>query len=186
MMILITLKNSLLLGLLFIFTCGCTLASAATNEADMSTYLSKARTMPPPTTVKIRGDGHPVTDKLAGKVIRFHYEGVSKGEVYTITFKDGQNLFWQAEDGSGWSRENAYAAFEVRENVYYLTWVEPTERVTGTSLEYGGSWLVSLVLDLNKMIGINSQVKPLMNGTRVHNVSQARLSMKKINSNQSD
>lgn len=153
------------LGVFAILTCGSIVAQAT---EDLS-YLGE--NLKAPAVVLLLDDTHPVTDKLAGKVIELHYPKSQMG----VRFLDGKNLAWQSistPDREG--KATPYVAFEIAENIYYVTWVNPSSHGDSDTF-YDDNYLITIILDFNKMVLTESFMSPNKEGVTQLKVMQAKL-----------
>lgn len=106
----------------------------------------------------------PITDKLAGKTIRLQdHNGIGD----TATFLEGGRMRWFYNPVPGLLRENYYIAFEISENVFFVSFVDGVTEGEDSKL-YGGGWLIAFILDLNNMRSIDSFMEPDPSGIDKH------------------
>jgi len=161
-------KKAAALGVLAMLSCG---AIASDAPADLS-YLGEGLKAP---VVSVLMDGtHPITDKLAGKLIEIHYPKSQMG----VRFVDGSNLAWQSissPDRVG--KTTPYVAFEIAENIYYVTWVNPRSHGDSDTY-YDENYLITIILDFNTMALTESFMSPNKDGVTQLKVMQAKLVVK--------
>ena len=144
----------------FLISAGTTSLQADNTSHDMS-YLGEGLKSPP--VVKLMDNTHPLTQDLIGKEYHFNYETNDTELVAVAYFVDEQNLEWWAEtDPEKLVRKAKYAAFKIRENIYYVTWVDPKD-TAGTQdpkVWYDENYIVAFVLDLENMVATDSYMRP--------------------------
>lgn len=128
--------------------------------------------------ISLLDDGHPVTDKLVGKAITLNFEGVN--EILEGYFVDQKTISWNFGTGANKDTEftNPYVAFEIAENVFFLTWAEAAATSRNSTTLHEGTWHVTFILDLNKMLVTDSYINPDDNGASEFNLAQGRVSIK--------
>ena len=117
--------------------------------------------------------GHPETSDLDGKKIRYHY---ASGVIYDHHYQNGK-ITWTGVAGphEGYSQTEKYAAFEVAQKIYFLTWYERETRPSAASENQKDGYNVAIVLDLNKMVATASYNEPLGGGGQKWILDKARL-----------
>ena len=148
------------------------MTSNLTNNEDQS-YLGEHLSVLP--VIQLLDNTHPLTDKLVGKVTHFYYEDY----ILAAHFVDERNMSWWFGSGAnkGTTLENPYAAFEIADNIYFVTWVEAATPAHNTPELHKGDWLVSIVLDLNKMVATDAYMNPDEEGRSVFHLAQARVTI---------
>ena len=154
-------KVTLVALLLFLITVFPVLIQADNTSEDMS-YLGEGLKAPP--VVRLMDNTHPVTRDLIGKEYHFNYETNDTELVAVAYFVDEQNMEWWAEtDPDKLTRKVKYAAFKIRDKLYYVTWVDPkdmAETAQDTKVWYDENYIVAFVLDLEKMVATDSYMRP--------------------------
>ena len=91
--------------------------------------------------------GHPETDDLDGKKIRYHYES---GLTYDQAYQKG-TITWTGVDVPhvGYSQNEKKAVYKVADNTYFLTWFEKETRPSATGENRSEGFTIAIVLDLN-------------------------------------
>ena len=144
--------------------------------------LHKPGRMSSPLEIGLMKDGHPVTDRIAGKTLSFHFDELY-GQVLTGHFMDDKYIMWSPEWGPNTDTPltSPYVAFEITEDVIFVTWQEPTAMTRTTSVEYEGNWMVAFVLDMSTMKATDAYQAPGDgDGEPVFFVTQSNVTMKDV------
>ena len=106
--------------------------------------------------------GHPETDDLDGKKIRFHYES---GLTYDQAYQK-KTITWTGIDGPhvGYSQTERKAVYKISDNIYFLTWFEKETRPSATGENRSEGFTIGIVLDLNRMAATASYNEPVEGG----------------------
>lgn len=110
----------------------------------------------------IKNVGHPETEDLDGKKIRYHYES---GLTYDQEYQKG-TITWTGVDGPhiGYSQTEKKSVHKIADNIYFITWFEKETRPSSTSEDRSEGFIISIVADLNKMIATASYNEPVEEG----------------------
>ncbi len=106
--------------------------------------------------------GHPETDELDGKKIRFHYES---GLSYDQEYQKGI-VTWTGVEGphTGYSQTENKKAYKVADNIYFLGWYEKETRPSATAEMQSEGFVMAFSIDLSKMIATAIYNEPLEGG----------------------
>lgn len=148
----------------------------AKTAAEMA-YLGEQLSNPP--CVGLLDNAHPVSGKLAGKKMRFEFEAIDM--FLEAHFVDDKNIEWWFAEGPNSEGDvtiwvNQYVAFEITENIFFVSWVEPSATTIHSTKVWKNEYHTAFVLDLNKMILTDSFTGPTDDGGQELIVAQARAS----------
>lgn len=106
--------------------------------------------------------GHPETDELDGKKIRYHYES---GLTYDQEYQKG-TITWTGVEGPhvGYSQTEEKVVYKIADNIYFITWFEKETRPSSTGETRGEGFIISIVVDLKKMVATASYNEPVEEG----------------------
>jgi hypothetical protein len=106
--------------------------------------------------------GHPETDELDGKKIRYHYES---GMTYDQEYQKGI-IIWTGIEGPhvGYGQTEKKVVYKVADNIYFLAWFEQETRPSATAEKRSEGFNIAIVADLNKMIATAIYNEPVEGG----------------------
>ena len=164
----------------FLILAGPVSIQADSTSHDLS-YLGEGLKVPP--IVRLMDDTHPMSHDLIGKEYYFDYETADTELTAVAYFVDEQNMEWWVEnDPDKLIRKVKYAAFKIRDDIYYVTWVDPkdiAETAQGTKVWYDENYIVAFVLDLGKMVATDSYMRPHKgDGSQEWHLMQASITVK--------
>ncbi len=106
--------------------------------------------------------GHPETDDLDGKKIRYHYES---GLSYDQEYQKG-TITWTGIEGPhvGYSQTEKKVAYKVADNIYFLAWFEKETRPSATAEMRSEGFNIAITIDLSKMVATAIYNEPIEGG----------------------
>ena len=106
--------------------------------------------------------GHPETDDLDGKKIRYHYES---GMTYDQEYQKGI-IIWTGIEGVhvGYGQTERKVVYKLADNIYFLGWFEQETRPSTTAEIRSEGFNVVIAIDLNKMVATAIYNEPIEGG----------------------
>lgn len=124
--------------------------------------------------INLHPQGHGLTEELAGRAVRLHYQS---GHVLEQHWQTADQVLWKGVEGAltGHQQTESYRMLKISEGIFLITWMEAGTVATNSSEDAEGPWLTDAVLDFNKMMATASWVGPLDAGGVEYVLDQARM-----------